>query len=781
MTSLDGWPTTPIARRYRVVEELGRGGQGRVYAAVDELTGRRVAIKLVLRAAQDHAAQREVSVLRALRLPGVARLLDQGVEGEHRYLVTELVEGRPFPGSPRPVPWETLAPTARHLLQALLQVHRSGVVHGDIKPGNVLVEPSGRVKLLDFGMAHAAAAVLRSASGGPVGGTLHYVAPEVSIGRRADARADLYAVGVLLVLALSDRLPWQADDLPSLLRARQTLPPALPGDMGLPLPEPVEAALRALLALDPDARPADAHQAMIALGLEQEELGWHPHWAPEGPALAARDLAMIFSGPERILHLPSDAAALLQASTGGKRAAVVHEIQAWLVEGLARVQAGQVEIERGAVELLRTRNPALEQAQAQALARALATDPPIEVAVVAATATVRAHLEDGRLRRAQAAAELGFALIRQARFPPPECVLLLQLYVRVVVALAVPGAAERGAWELRRLPRWPFRDTLAATLDAMHLALAGRASEALEISVNLPAEADEDVDALVPTVQMQAARALPTAAEAFVLDRVQRWVDRRGTPTAQARSAAWWGHLRLRQGRLEQAAELFARASSSHPEAHARLQALLDEARCLAALGRPEQAVRRARRAREQAAQTRDALREAQAWTLLRTVTCHGDTDARPDVELVDTVHLLGQPLLSGRSADAEAVLAWRQGYADTAASLASRARAAYFAAGRLPEALRSAALAALAGDAAALWWAREHFPPFEDPEQIGILIEAAALLHQATALPAWRDQGLGLGRLGCPPSPTAKGLLLSPVEALVQLGGDPATLWGLG
>ena len=761
-------PTEPVARRYRAIEPLGRGGQGRVWAAVDELTGHRVALKLVPVGTGDDAARREVAVLRALRLPGVVRLLDEGRDGALRYLVTELVDGQPFPGLPRPAPWSHVAEPTRQLLRVLGQVHRAGVVHGDLKPGNVLVTPDGRVRLLDFGLAHARASAARQAVGASVGGTLHYLAPEVIDGRRPGRRADLFALGVLLVRTLADHLPWPAEDLNGLVSAR-CRPPDLEG-----VPEPLRGPIGRLLALDPAARPEDARQAMALLGLEATGPALHLPWSADGPPLDPVDLTVIFRGPERILHLQSDAAAVLHARTAGERRSVAEELQTWVDEGLAEVEGSYLRVDRAVLDHLvqgEGEHAPLRAGGATGwvpLSRQLHEEGASPAQVVElATDLCRHALSEGHLGEAMAIAEVAFVELREARFPGVDPGPLMALYTRAAVDTVSPVTLDRAAWELRRLPPLHGREALAALADAMRLALLGHAEEALEIAVTLPPFVDPDLAALVPAVQASAARGLPLEGEAFVLEQVESWCTRHPGPGAAARCAFWRGHLRRRQGRIPEAAALFDQAAREHPDASSRLQARIEQARAWLWAGELAVARRVARRCLEAGDAARDATREALAWWLLREIARRQGAAAGPDVELVDAVGRLGEPLLLGRMALCEAVIAWTTGMADTARVLAGRARGAFHAAGHAPEAVLAAALAAATGDDAALWWAREHFPPAADVEQANILHQAAALLCRATGLPSWADAGMELAGVISPERP---GEVLSVSQAQAML-----------
>ena len=202
---------TVLGGRYELGPMLGVGGGGMVHRALDRVTGATVAVKRVQIESElrVHRVRREVAALRALNIPRVVRLIDEGSEGSEHLIVMELIEGAPFPGRPTPVTWTELAEPATRLLETLARVHAAGIVHRDLKPSNVLVDEHGVPTVLDFGLARGESVGETFTRDNAVLGTPRYFSPEQFWGRRATPQSDLYAVGLVLFEALTGELPFE--------------------------------------------------------------------------------------------------------------------------------------------------------------------------------------------------------------------------------------------------------------------------------------------------------------------------------------------------------------------------------------------------------------------------------------------------------------------------------------------------------------------------------------------------------------------------------------------
>ncbi|NDJ75676.1 MAG: protein kinase [Chloroflexi bacterium] len=262
-------PPDVIKGRYRLVEPLGRGATSVVYRAHDETLGRDVAIKFlsperILGPEVSARFLREARTVARLAHPNIMTLHDVDREDTWHFLVLELIPGRNLHtllverGGTYPVD-EALA-VMRGALAGLVYAHGHGVIHRDIKPENIMCTPDGYVKLTDFGMALTHEEV-RLTQTGTIMGTVLYMAPEVLGGEEADARTDLYSLGVVLYELLVGEVPFAGDSLVEI--ASQILHAPLPALDSIP--EQLVRVVERLLAKRPAARYASAEEVLAAL------------------------------------------------------------------------------------------------------------------------------------------------------------------------------------------------------------------------------------------------------------------------------------------------------------------------------------------------------------------------------------------------------------------------------------------------------------------------------------------------------------------------------------
>ncbi|MFY9929366.1 MAG: serine/threonine-protein kinase [Streptosporangiaceae bacterium] len=258
-----------LAGRYRLTDRIATGGMGEVWRAEDNLLNRNVAVKLLPtgRAGDEAFLARfraEARYAASLSHPGIARVYDYGESSEFggAYLVMELVEGDPLSAilanAGRLSPDVTLDIVSQSA-RALEAAHEAGIVHRDIKPGNLLVTADGTTKITDFGIATAVAAAQAShlTETGMVMGTAMYVSPEQATGSPVTAASDIYSLGVVAYECLAGRPPFTASEPIAIAYAHKHEPvPALPPDV----PEPVADLVYHMLAKTPEERPASVQE-----------------------------------------------------------------------------------------------------------------------------------------------------------------------------------------------------------------------------------------------------------------------------------------------------------------------------------------------------------------------------------------------------------------------------------------------------------------------------------------------------------------------------------------
>lgn len=278
-----------IADRYTLRRLLGRGGSGAVWLADDTHAARPVAVKLLAMAVDADLGQlaRELAALEALEVPGVARLLDHGQVDGRAFLVLDYIDGDPFPGAFGDS-WERLAIPTTALLHTLAAMHAAGVVHRDLKPDNVLVDAQGRPTVLDFGLARVGSG--EHTRSGMVLGTPAWQAPEQMMGEVADARTDLYALGLMLFAALADGPAHPGTDPQSLMWQRLMEPTPSLAERAPATPEHVVAVVDRLLARERADRLASAEETLAGLAAAQRsipEMGDPALWMAVADALRA--------------------------------------------------------------------------------------------------------------------------------------------------------------------------------------------------------------------------------------------------------------------------------------------------------------------------------------------------------------------------------------------------------------------------------------------------------------------------------------------------------------
>ena len=279
-----------LAGRYRLTDRIAAGGMGEVWRGIDVLLNRQVAVKLLpsVREGNDSSLARfraEARYAASLSHPGIARVYDYGESSEFgAYLVMELVNGDPLSAilarNGRLSPDATLDIVAQ-AARALDAAHQAGIVHRDIKPGNILIAGGGTAKITDFGIATALrqAQAMHLTQTGMVMGTAMYVSPEQATGAPVTTASDIYSLGVVAFECLAGRPPFTANEPLAIAYAHKHDPvPPLPPDV----PPPVVELVRAMLAKTPEERPQSARAVADRADVLRDSLALGPTSGPQG-------------------------------------------------------------------------------------------------------------------------------------------------------------------------------------------------------------------------------------------------------------------------------------------------------------------------------------------------------------------------------------------------------------------------------------------------------------------------------------------------------------------
>jgi len=245
--------------RYQILETIGTGANSRVARAFDPMIGRTVAIKLFPRGlASGEGRERffkEARVVGQLSHPSIIAVHDMGIEeaSSTPYLVMEFVEGQPLERilEKGNVPYARASAWAADVAVALGVAHRKGVIHGDVKPANILVTDEGRIKLTDFGMARLAS---RDSKDTPLLGTPAYWCPEQVLGKPQDARSDIFSLGVVLYEMVTGHRPFDSDSLQGICSRILSSTPLPPSHSNPSIPTGFDELVASCLAKDPARR-----------------------------------------------------------------------------------------------------------------------------------------------------------------------------------------------------------------------------------------------------------------------------------------------------------------------------------------------------------------------------------------------------------------------------------------------------------------------------------------------------------------------------------------------
>lgn len=252
--------------RYKLTERVGLGGMAEVYRAEDNVLGRTVAVKVML---PQYAAdptftkrfRQEAASAANLQSPYIVSIYDWGLDGETYYIVMEFLRGTDLKTAIKErgaINQRKAAEIGSQVAQALSVAHAGGIIHRDIKPQNIMIQPDGNIKVMDFGIARAGDAGLSQTA--TVLGTAHYVSPEQAQGKELTGASDIYSLGVVLYEATTGKLPFDGQDAVSVAVKQVNELPAPPNTINPNIDPALEAIIMKAMEKDPERRFKDASE-----------------------------------------------------------------------------------------------------------------------------------------------------------------------------------------------------------------------------------------------------------------------------------------------------------------------------------------------------------------------------------------------------------------------------------------------------------------------------------------------------------------------------------------
>jgi len=261
-----------FAGRYQIIEKLGEGGMGKIYKALDKEIDAKVVLKLLKPeiAANKRTIDRfknELKLARNISHKNICRMYDLDKDKESYYITMEYVPGQDLKSMismTKPLSVAATLDIAKQVCEGLAEAHRLGVVHRDIKPGNIIIDKQGHVKIMDFGLARSVKGKAETDEGVIIG-TPEYMSPEQVEGKRADQRSDIYSLGIVLFEMLTGRPPFEGETPLGAAIKHKIEPPPVPKDFNPEIPDELSSLILKCLEKQPEKRFQSAEELLEEL------------------------------------------------------------------------------------------------------------------------------------------------------------------------------------------------------------------------------------------------------------------------------------------------------------------------------------------------------------------------------------------------------------------------------------------------------------------------------------------------------------------------------------